>query len=214
MLSNKSQKGFFGKTIIILISVILILLIIVSSVINYKQTHKTIIISNPTISDNLQEQISLMMNGDKYVGSLKDGKPDGKGKLFYNDGRYIAFEGIFKDGELFEGEYIRYNYQYKMVGVITSGKIDLEIIFNDGNSNRPDTKITFNGYLNGYGELSNYLDDMTYKGEFKDGMMHGEGLYRNASHSSRTGNYTDYFTEGYWERGKLIKTYKEWDEKR
>lgn len=222
MLSNKSQKdisktmsfGFFGKIIIILISVILMFLIIVNSVINYKQTHNKIIINNPTISENIKEQISLMLNGDKYVGSLKNGKPDGKGTLFYNDGGYIAFEGVFKDGELFEGEYSRYSYLFKMVGVITSGKIDLEITFNDGNSNRPNTKFTFNGYLNGYGELTENLDDVTYKGEFKDGMMHGKGLYRNAKHSSTTGNYTDYYTEGYWERGKLIEIYKEWNEKR
>ena len=89
-------------------------------------------------------------NGNKfeYIGELKDGKPNGKGKAIWPNGD--AYEGEWKDGKMHgRGKITWYN------GNVYEGE------WRDGKRH-------------GHGKKT-WLNGDAYEGEWKDGKMHGRG---------------------------------------
>ena len=156
----------------------------------------------------------------KFEGTWKNNSRDGLG-IFHttND---LKIEIAYKDGELYKGSYVKIFYpnedyykgnideygRYDGNGELKSNKTIYKGQFQKNAITGKGTLITDdnttyigefdNGLMTGYGRVI-YEDGLKYMGNWKDGYFHGEGrLFGNGINSS-----------GYWERGKLIKEYKE-----
>ena len=157
----------------------------------------------------------------KYIGNFSDFKFNGKGILYYDNGKYkneiIYFNGIFKNdkleigilfspegNKLYEGEFIdNYPKEGKNVTIYNIHE-DIEYIGD-----------LLNGKFDGYGKLYEMLDGhrnfLKYEGSFKDGLYHGFGkgkLFKKYSEFLYKGNFVKGKMEGngilYYENGKNI----------
>ena len=103
-------------------------------------------------------------DGGQYIGSLKDGIPDGRGTLISADGtKYI---GHWNDGK-------RYGYGrvfFKNGDLYTGGFID--------------------DYFDGHGTYI-WPDGAKYVGGWKKSLQHGQGIHTYADGVSRVGSWTD-----------------------
>lgn len=91
-----------------------------------------------------------LLNGSKYTGTFKSGKPHGKGIMYYANGN--KYLGTWKNGERHgKGKLIIKN-QGSYIGSFISGRVE------------------------GYGEYF-YQSGDNYKGYFKNGKYHGTGTY-------------------------------------
>ena len=113
------------------------------------------------------------INGDYYIGSYINGKPDGYGEYYWVNGS--QYKGSFKNG-------LRYGKGIWRKGAGNSDKYEGEWI--------NDKKCGFGLYTWGSGNVykGNYADDLrhgygemywndgtTYKGQWEHGIQHGEG---------------------------------------
>jgi len=138
-----------------------------------------------------KELNEILIDGDKYVGELRNGRPHGKGTMNYTDGdKYV---GEFKNGE-FNGQ-----------GTYT---------FLDGESYAGEFK---SDYFDGQGTYT-FLDGDKYVGEFKNGEFNGHGTYTFINGDVHVGGYKDnepsgqgtyaYSSSGEWAGYKYIGEYK------
>ena len=104
-------------------------------------------------SESFWSKAELLPKGDKFVGSVIDGKPKGKGYL--RTAGNAVFAGVFKDGKL-DG-----------IG---------RHVFSDGGSDYCYVGEFRDGKYCGYGVLTvtDILNVTTFEGEFRDGKrIHG-----------------------------------------
>ena len=91
--------------------------------------------------------VVIYPNGNKYIGEMKDGRYDGKGKFNWNDGD--MYEGEYKDGVRDgKGKMVYYNNNFS--------KYILPIKY-EGDFN--------NGSINGFGTMT-YNTKGVYRGYF------------------------------------------------
>ena len=145
---------------------------------NGKHRPKEVIYRSFTIGERGNREKTAYANG-LYNGKTVNGKPEGPGKFFFNDGS--TYEGFFHKGKI-EGH-----------GKLTKpdGSV-LEGIFYDN-------------MLEGEG-ICRWQDGSSYRGEFRNGRMHGKGTLKRPDGSIFTGLFengqrTD---QGVWEEGSLL----------
>lgn len=142
-----------------------------------------------------QRNGELQLPDGKYIGEYKDGKPHGKGIVYYKeDDPYerLSYEGdwgngkksgkgkmIWKDGEVFEGSWI--NNERNGQGTY---------VFPDGEKYEGNYS---NGKRNGQGTFY-WSNGNKYVGHWKDGQRSGFGIKYFLSGEWKGGRY-----EGYWE---------------
>ncbi len=71
-------------------------------------------------SDKAGQNVISYSTGDKYVGEIKNGLPNGKGTLFWTDGSYYA--GEMKDGAIQGTGYIKYSDGSMLFGEWVNGE--------------------------------------------------------------------------------------------
>ncbi|HVM60500.1 MAG TPA: hypothetical protein VMV72_06485 [Verrucomicrobiae bacterium] len=141
-----------------------------------------------------QTGVLFIAHGARYVGEVKNGKPDGRGVAKYEDG--WKYEGDFKDGkESGQGE-------------LTSP---------DG---RKYTGGFEHGAPNGHGTES-WKNGQFYTGDFRDGTLEGQGTLRYADGRLYTGQFHlsvndgmgkmtypsgQVVEEGFWKKGWFVGT--------
>ena len=154
-------------------------------------------------------------DGNKYVGTFKDGMRHGKGKYTTPDG--FIYVGEFKNNQ-FHGQGdntvpngIKYTGEFK--DGIYDGKGTLT--FPDGGKYVGDF---INGELNGKGYTLK-ADGSYHEGEYLNNARHGHGFEKAPNGNSYVGNYKNNRFHGYgvlttgdgkmykgtWEMGKLVK---------
>lgn len=106
-------------------------------------------------------------NGDRYIGTFKDGLPDGKGTFYYAGGT-VWQGGLVKGLINGEGE-VRYSTGSVYKGTMVNGE-------SSGYGKKYNNKGVLiyegqwkNNYFNGEGKLYNYNGTLRYSGNFKDG---------------------------------------------
>ena len=107
--------------------------------------------------------------GVEYIGEWNDNKRHGKGQLIYHKESKAKFVGIFKDGELIEGE-----YQDPLGNIFKSMK---QPDTRADSSKKKDNNLNgrfYKGRLCGYGMVE-YVGGDNYTGMFKDGKRSGYG---------------------------------------
>ena len=131
-----------------------------------------------------KESNEILIDGNKYVGELNNGKPNGQGTMIFTDGsKYVGefkngyFNGqasyTFSDGESYVGEFK--NDDFNGQGRYT---------FLDGDSYVGKFK---NGKFNGYGRYT-YSNGDSYVGQFQNNLKSGQGTYIYSS----SGQYEGY----------------------
>ena len=155
-------------------------------------------------------------NGNVYYGELKDGQPNGNGKMTFANGH--VYEGEWKNGKIDGyGKYTWTNDVYE--GEWKDGKRDGygKYTWADGNVYEGEWK---DGGRTGYGQMT-YTSGTVYEGEWKEGKYHGHGVYYFASGAVYDGEWKDgkqhghgTYTwadgnsrEGEWEDGQFVS----WD---
>jgi hypothetical protein len=103
------------------------------------------------------------VDGDTYLGEMKDNLPDGKGVLTRADGS--TYEGAFKNGERHGQGTFKFSTGETYVGEWQHGQ------------------------MNGKGELSSADGKQKYTGEFKDDLPHGHGLMTYEDGSKYEGDW-------------------------
>ena len=87
-----------------------------------------------------------------YDGEYLKGKKNGEGKEYNYDGKLIC-EGEYKNGKIWEGKRIEFNYHENLI-------FECEYA---------------NGKRNGRGEIYNYEGKLIFVGEYKNGKRNGKG---------------------------------------
>lgn len=157
------------------------------------------------ISSGIQNG-EIMYNGYRYTGEYKDGKPNGKGKLYYNNNELDYYEGDFSDGlrsgygKLFWGNGQRYEGYWKYDKFDGKGTLYY--------ANGAKYVGTWeNNMRAGKGKQYNKLGDLWYDGEWSKDQYHGVG--------------TMYYTNNIWYKGEFrygqkwgkgIEHYSSWQE--
>lgn len=124
------------------------------------------------ISSGIQNG-EIMYNGYRYIGEYKDGKPNGKGKLYYNNNELDYYEGDFSDGlrsgygKLFWKNGQRYEGRWDYDKIDGKGTM----VFKNGDKYTGSFK---NGKLWGQGTYY-WNSGAKYVGEFKEGKRWGKG---------------------------------------
>ena len=119
--------------------------------------------------DNYRNRTHKLPNGSTYIGYLKDGKPNGKGVLKYDDGK--IFKGIFNDGKLNGLGEQEYSNGHKFIGKFEDGVRSGYGIycFPSGRQHIGEFR---EDRLNGFGTVIT-ANGLKERGEFKDGKKHG-----------------------------------------
>jgi hypothetical protein len=133
----------------------------------------------------------------KYVGEIKNGLPNGQGRLTHHN--LNQWLGEFKDGELNgQGTYTRFGDRYKYVGE-----------WKDGSPNGQGIETN---------PLIGYKEKRKYVGEWKNGKHHGQGTFTAPDRPNYEGEWKDGFPNGqgifiYLEGSKYIGGVKDgkWD---
>ncbi len=151
-----------------------------------------------------------------YTGNLKDGKPDGNGKVgFYGGGDYI---GDFRNGEITGHGVYKKNGQKVYVGTYVNGKRDGSGVeysdgvkvyvgnYQNGLRNGQGTEYSSDGeeifrgtYLNGdkqngYGKETGTNPDgetWEYEGEYRNGARNGKGTMKWSNGDKYDGDWKD-----------------------
>jgi antitoxin component YwqK of YwqJK toxin-antitoxin module len=113
----------------------------------------------------------------KYVGKMKDGKRNGKGIEYYDDGKTKEYEGEWKDDKK-NGKGIDYdkNGIKKYEGEWENGKRNGKGIEYHENKNKNYDGEWENGKRNGKGNEYYYNGNKKYDGEWKTDMRNGLGM--------------------------------------
>jgi hypothetical protein len=126
-------------------------------------------------------------DGGRYYGSLRDGKPQGRGRIEWENGAY--YEGSFEsgvyhgrgrlvsaDGRRYEGEFANGLYDGRGRYESAGGEIY------EGDFEK--------GELTGHGSWSN-AEGARYRGGFLKGRRHGEGRYSDGKGEVYEGEFVD-----------------------
>ena len=175
----------------------------------------------------------IMYDGDRYVGEYRDGKPNGKGKLYYseNENGLLTYEGdfadgvrhgygilIWDDGTRYEGNWVNNDWNGKGKIQYSNGTIyDGE--WNNGEKTygteyykSGDKYIGhfYNGDFNGEGTYY-YSGGDKYVGKWEDGKENGEGTYYFSGGDKYVGEWKDGKKNGrgtlYFSKGKSTGTW-------
>ncbi len=168
----------------------------------------------------------IMINKDRYVGEYINGKPHGKGTIYYaSDDSYKrkSYEGdwvngkrqghgtmIWNDGEKYVGEWNDNSRHGKGTQYYTDGGRYV------GN--------WVNGKFNGQGTRT-WADGRKYVGGYKDDKRHGKGTFywpngdyeeANWQNGEKEGFATYYFSSNHYKKGYYVNGKKEgkWEEYR
>ncbi len=125
------------------------------------------------------------VTGDKVVGMLKNGAPNGEGKYYNADGA-LAFEGNFLNGrpegygKYYQNGQLVYDGQWSDNKYHGQGKL-----FDHG-------RLLYEGgfkenQYDGYGKLD--MGDLRYEGEYKDGKWEGEGTFYYSDGSKKVATW-------------------------
>lgn len=119
--------------------------------------------SNHSQNENTEEVIEKIYdNGDKYIGQLKNGKKNGKGKMFYADKSY--YDGEWNN-DLKNGQ----GHQTLSNGDAYDGTFK-------------------NNLMEGYGNYT-YKNGRTYEGQFANNLMEGKGRYKFTTGNEYIGDF-------------------------
>ena len=130
--------------------------------------------------------------GVEYIGEWLDNKRHGKGQLIYHKDNKAKFVGMFKVGELVEGE-----YQDPIGNIFKSMKHPDAAKTGDASMNGR----FYKGRLCGYGKVE-YVGGDTYIGMFKDGKRSGHGQMIFNQYSDIIMDYQKCLFEGDWKFNK------------
>jgi hypothetical protein len=140
---------------------------------------------------NVVSQIELTLpDGSKYVGGVKNGKPQGKGDIKYptTDERQ-RYQGEFQNG-LPDGEGVMaWKNGDKYEGAFVEDKLNGFGTFNRANGT-VDKGLYKDNQLNGQGTRTK-PDCTFYSGGWKDGKQHGKGKLQFPSRSNYDGEFRD-----------------------
>lgn len=151
------------------------------------------IFSGQTITGNGELHFA---NGNTYKGDLKRGLMDGKGIFSWPDG--VVYEGTFTKNRLTGTGVYKWpdgsHYEGDIVESLRQGKGT----FTSAKGNITYTGDWLNGLKHGFGVL-NYDNHSVYEGEFQFGFKHGEGVMRYKSGNVYKGSYRFDKKSGYGE---------------
>lgn len=116
----------------------------------------------------------IMYDGDRYVGEYKDGKPNGKGKLYYSDENLSTYEGEFVNGKRQGQGVIIWKSGSRYEGAWIDDMREGQGKMFWANGERFDGEWMSDKMLNG---TYVYTDGAKYIGYFLYGLKHGQGTY-------------------------------------
>jgi hypothetical protein len=154
----------------------------------------------------------MIWKGKRYVGEYKDGKPNGKGKLYGDDeSGFVFYEGDFLDGERNGYGVVIAKDGTKFEGNWVNGSIDGngKILFSNGfcfegtfhNNNLSQGTMTHpsgekyigaleNFMPNGFGTCY-YSNGNKYVGKWVDGAQEGDGIFYWTNGNRYEGHFTN-----------------------
>ena len=135
---------------------------------------------------------TLYFGGDKYIGEIENGKPNGKGKYYYAGGS--LYEGNLKNGEYAGKGSIQWKNGNTYTGDWKDSKMDGfgTKKWGDGTVYTGDWK---NDLCDGKGTIK-YANGSSYDGDWKEDKMHGYGLRVYSDGAKYEGNWENDFREG------------------
>ena len=178
------------------------------------------------IYKNNREKI-YFVSCDYYVGEWKNGKKNGKGKLYYKNGNILydgdfindKFEGNgkyrYENSEYYIKEWLNWNEfdtekKFKRHGkgkLYDADFIDLKskkeerLLYEDGNYYEGEWK---NGKKNGKGKLYYKNSDLLYDGDFLDDKFEGNGKYNNKNNHDKFDEGKRYYENGGYYIGEFV----------
>jgi len=134
---------------------------------------------------------TVLADGSKYQGELKNGLMHGHGELHFSDGR--VYQGQFKDGK-FHGQGSLENIDKSVyVGDFKAG-----LYHGDGSLTLANESVYVGEFEKGtYSGKGKYTQgNAWYKGEFVDGTLTGKGSYSDQSGNTYSGEITAWLANG------------------
>ncbi|NRA49070.1 MAG: caspase family protein, partial [Phaeodactylibacter sp.] len=140
------------------------------------------------------EGVCIYPSGARYEGRFRDGKPQGKGTLFFSDGREYAgdwkngfkegrgiltypngdkYTGDFRDNKFHGRGIMAYANANRYEGQWVNGQQAGKGTYHFANGDRYEGGF-MSGHFNGLGAMY-YSDGSIYKGQWKDNYRHGRG---------------------------------------
>lgn len=135
----------------------------------------------------------IMYDGDRYVGEYRDGKPNGKGKLYYSDENLSTYEGEFVNGKRQgQGTLIwKSGNRYEGAWMDDVREGNGKMYWSDGK--KFDGEWRNDKMLNG---TCYYTDGSKYVGYFQNGSRHGQGTYYYISGDKYVGQWANGLKNG------------------
>jgi hypothetical protein len=152
-----------------------------------------------TVYNIYKEEGMKNLNNGSYKGELKNGNPEGQGRMEYINGD--IYEGEFKDGNQEGKGIIKYYEGYIYRGEFKNGKPEGEGFIQYKNGDIYRGKF-IDGTLNGQGKII-YKNGARYQGEFKNGKQEGIGIMIYENRDVYHGNFINGLL-----KGKGIMKYK------
>lgn len=124
---------------------------------------------------------------ERYEGEMKDGRPDGRGTMYYDNGD--RYQGTYAAGRRFgAGTYVHVNGD-RYVGEFTDDKPTghATFVYHDGGVY--DGQFV-NGSFEGHGTFT-FADGGRYEGAFHAGMANGTGTYTSSTGEVASGNWVN-----------------------
>ena len=106
-------------------------------------------------------------DGKTYVGEFREGRLNGQGTVTWSDGRKIV--GEWKNGKVWNIK--KYNKKGKRVGVWIKGKRKIQSKLEEIS----DSTVLYRSRKGGWTIEKNKNSDRVYKGQIKNGLPHGKG---------------------------------------
>lgn len=155
------------------------------------------------IGSNPNRVNQTIQNGDKYVGLLKNGNPEGKGQYTWKNQNFVItqndgsktyleyYDGDWKDGKFHDKGLCIYGDGTRYSGNFVNGK-------------REGKGELFKVYI--VDKKRNTTSYTIFEGEWKNDKFHGEGLCIYGDSTRYSGNFVNGLREG---KGRLYKYYIE-----
>jgi hypothetical protein len=131
-------------------------------------------------------------NGDRYLGTVRDGKQHGQGVYVWANG--VRYEGVFSAGNYNGQGVFTWVDGERYEGTFRDGKYSGQGVLTRANGNRYQGAWR-DGNYNGRGVFT-WADGRRYEGAWLDGKADGQGTFREATGKAYSGE---------WRRGCLSK---------